>query len=249
MKKFVALLAAAILLLTAPCAHASFNAEQQTEIEKIVEKLLTEKNPEIIVAGLTSLQKKKEASEAKKQSETIANNKDKLFNNPDSPVGNNPKGDVNLVEFFDYQCGYCKRVHEPLNGVVQEDKGIRQIYKQFPILGEGSELAAQAAVASISQNKFEAMHKALMNHRGSFDVETIAVIAKDAGLDVDKLKKDMTSDTVKKKVTADRDLGMALGARGTPFFVIGTTAYPGAMEAEQMKKIIADVREAQKKAK
>ncbi|NDC56793.1 MAG: DsbA family protein [Alphaproteobacteria bacterium] len=165
-----------------------------------------------------------------------------IYEDAEAPVTGNPKGDVTVVEFFDYQCGFCKRAHEETEKVLAEDKNLRYVYKQFPILGPNSLLAAKAAVAAHKQGKFLPLHTAFMKHKLPLTEEEINKLAKDVGLDVDKLKQDMESEPVVAYVNKSRELAESLGGRGTPLFVIGDKTYPGAMGTDQIKEILAGIR-------
>src|SRR3954471_9984447 len=188
---FAALAGAALsLALLAPLASAqgtSIAPGQKTEIEKIVHDYLVE-HPEVIKEAIQALQAKEEQGKLDAQTQAVIENKDALFNDPSTPVAGNPMGDVTVVEFFDYHCPYCKAVAAPLQQLLQADKGVRLVLKEFPILGEDSVLASHAALAAAAQGKYWAFHQALMEHRGLFDMEVIKTIAAKVGLDAAKLE-------------------------------------------------------------
>ena len=179
--------------------------------------------------------------------EAVSKNKEALFNNPNSPVLGNPKGDVTVVEFYDYACGYCKMAQAAVKDVLTTDKNVRFIAKEFPILGEGSVIAARAALASIKQKKFPEFHEVLMNHRGALSETTVMELAQRTGLDTGKLKSDMADKAVDDMIAENRKLGSELGVRGTPMFIIGDLVNPGALDATALKQAIADARAANKK--
>jgi protein-disulfide isomerase len=237
------------LLATQTWAQDDLNAKQQAAVEEIVEKLLTDKKPEIIIKALEKIQLNKQREEESESVKAMQTHKDEIFNDPNSEVSQNPKGDVTIVEFYDYQCGYCKMVHGTLQQLFAEEKNVRYIHKNYPILGPASLTAAHAAVAATKQNKFDELHAALLGSKERLDDEGIMAIAKKVGLDVDKLKKDMNDEKVKAQVQKELALGQALGVRGTPMFIIGDKTFPGAIGLDQFKASIAEVRAQAKDSK
>lgn len=228
-------------------ADAGLSDAQKKEVESVVRDLLTKKEPEIIIKAAQVIQEKMETETANKGKEAVKKNLDKITNDPTSPVGGNPKGDVTVVEFFDYACGYCKMAQETVEKLLSDDKNIRFVYKELPILGPKSEMASRAALASVSQGKYEKFHTEMMTSKDSLTEETILSIAKRIGLDTDKLKKEMGSDKVDDIIKANIALAKEIGASGTPTFVIGDKVHGGAIPLEQMKEAIAVVRSGKKK--
>jgi protein-disulfide isomerase len=218
-----------------------FSDSERTAIEGIVKDYLS-KHPEDIVQALQEMQKRDQVSAEQKSKTAVIAAKDKIFNNPDTPVGGNAKGDVSVVEFFDYQCGYCKMSEESVEKLLKEDKNIRFVYKDFPILGPVSTIAAKASFASIRQGKFVKFHDALMGKKDHLTEDMIYQVAKDVGLDVAKLKSDMNDEAIQKLVQANITLGTDIGVRGTPMFIIGENVYPGALQYDQLKKAVNDAR-------
>jgi protein-disulfide isomerase len=147
-----------------------------------------------------------------------------------------------MVEFFDYQCGYCKRMFEPLMHEIEQDGKVKLIMKEFPILGPMSVVASKAALAARKQGKYQEMHFGLMGFRGQLTEEAIYAVAEDVGLDVDRLKTDMESDDIAAMLRANYDLSEALDIRGTPAFVIGNELIPGAISDDALKGMIAKAR-------
>lgn len=260
--RYLTLLLATALLINAlpataqdtpPAASAAatgaktFSDADKAAIEDIIRDYLTTKHPEVLMEAMKELQRRDQASAESKSKEAVTNFKDKIFNDPDTPVGGNPKGDVVMVEFFDYQCGYCKMSEESIQKVLKEDGHVRFLYKEFPILGPMSVTATKASLASVRQNKYVKFHDALIAKKDHLTEDMIYQTAKDVGLDVDKLKKDMADETTAKMVDANLKLGSDVGVRGTPMFIIGNQIYPGALQYEQMKKAVDDARAAAKK--
>ncbi|WP_445679458.1 DsbA family protein [Radicibacter daui] len=227
--------------LMAPVARADdaapLSPAQQDAVRALVRETLV-KNPEIIMEALQELKKQQVAQQEASQKGMMASKQQALYGDErDLSVGN-LKGDVTLVEFMDYQCGYCKAVYQDLQDVVKADGNTRLVYKEYPILGPGSVLAAQAALASKKQGKYEEFHDVLMRYRGRMDEETVMRLAKSIDLDTDRLKTDMKSAEVTGQLQATMDLGRALGVDGTPGFVIGDKLVPGAISSEELKDLI-----------
>ncbi|MBN8530550.1 MAG: DsbA family protein [Alphaproteobacteria bacterium] len=201
-------------------------------------------NPETIIESVNGMQKKQMEEQFGKAKENIAKKKDEIFNDAGSPVAGNPKGDVVLVEFFDYNCGYCKKAFTTVNKLIEDDKNLKVVFKEFPILSESSELAARAALAvySLDKAKYFDYHAALMKFTGNKDEAKLLELAKDVGVDPDKLKAEMGKQEVKDAINRDRTLAQALMIRGTPAFIIGDELIPGAIEFDALKAKIAAVR-------
>ncbi len=228
-------------------AAGSFSDAQRAEIEGIVKDYLVNKNPEVMAEGLQKLDQRRHEEMATKAKEKVATEHDKIFSDPATPVGGNPNGSVTIVEFYDYGCGYCKMGEEAIEKVMKEDKDIKFVYKNYPILGPSSLEAAKAGLASVRQGKFAAFHSALMNIKERLTSEAIYKTAKSVGLDVAKLKKDMASKEIGDAVEASLKLGQDIGAQGTPYFIINETVYPGVLQYEQLKGVVDTERQKVKK--
>lgn len=226
---------------------ADFTDKQKEQIEAVVKNLLINKDPEIVLNAAKEFQKKQDAENGKKAAEALGKNKDKLFNSPADPFFGNAKGDVVLVEFFDYNCGYCKKAADPIKKLVEADKNVKVVMKEYPILAESSRVAARAALAAQKQKKYTELHNALMENKGALSEDSIMEMAVKAGLDKDKLKKDMESADVSAQIQANADLGREIGAHGTPTFIVGDKVVPGAMELDEMKKLVDEARASSKK--
>ncbi len=231
----------------APTAPAVISDAQKTAIEEIVRDLLIKKEPDIVIKAAQAMQQQQDAEAANKGQQAIATNREKIFNDSTAPVGGNPKGDVTVVEFFDYQCGYCKMAREAIAKLTSTDKNVKIIYKEFPILGPVSVQASKAALASVRQGKYQKFHDALLDTKDHLTEDMVYKIAKDVGLDVEKLKKDMGGDDISKIIQANLALAGEIGARGTPTFVISDQVYPGAMQFDQLQKVVEDARKSDKK--
>jgi protein-disulfide isomerase len=199
-------------------------------------------NPEVLVEAMQELERKQDNQRDAVAQKAIVQQEAELFRDADSPTGGNPSGDVTIVEFNDYQCPYCKRAHQAMKSVVGADGKVKVIYKDLPILGEPSRIAALAALASAKQGKHQAMHNALMEFNGKLDREKILEIAASVGLDIVRLEKDMEDAKLRQIIDRNMALAGALGVRGTPAFVIGKQFVPGAVDAASLKQLIADAR-------
>lgn len=212
------------------------------EIQEIVKETISE-NPEIIVEAFQKYQKDQRQAQQEKQREQFLANKDELFEDNNSPtIGSDNPDAVTIVEFFDYNCGYCKRAIGAVNKVIDTEENVRFIFKEFPILSESSELAAKYALAAEKQDKYLEFHTALMEFKGPKNEESLTKLAKDMGLDVNKLKKDANSEEVNKEIQETKALARKLGISGTPAFIIGDDLSPGYIPYEQMKAMIEKAR-------
>lgn len=247
MRKLLTLAACGLFLaLPVQAADEGLTAAQKSEVETIIRQFLTEKEPETVMKAVEVLKQRDQQQQMAIAKEAVAKHKDRIYDEPSSPVLGNPKGDVTIVEFYDYACGYCKMAQPIVEELLKSDKNIRFIAKEFPILGEGSVLGARAALASVKQKKFEKFHNTLMSFRGQINDASITDAAQRAGLDAAQLKRDMNDKSIDDIIATNRKLGNDLGVRGTPMFIIGDTVTPGAMDAEGLKKAVADARAAKK---
>lgn len=215
---------------------------QKKDVEKVVRELLLKKEPDLIVKAAQEVQRRAEKVDSEKGRESLAKNKKELFDDPDSPTAGNPKGDVTIVEFFDYSCGYCKVVQPTIQELLDTDKNIRFVFKEFPILGSESVLASKAALAAAKQGKYAQMHAGLMASKERLAQAGVLRVAAGAGLDVERLEKDMEDPAIMKIIEKNNRLGSAIGARGTPTFIVGDKLYPGALPIEQIKEIVEETR-------
>lgn len=202
-------------------AADTLNAEQKKEMEKVVHDYLVN-NPEVLLEVSTALQQKQQKSMQQQAESAIEQNATSLFNGKLTVVGN-PKGDVTVVEFFDYQCIHCKKMSPVIDGLLKADKNVRVIYKEFPIFGKTSELGSRAALAAGMQGKYLPMHEALFKIEGQLTEDNILAAGKAIGLDDTKLKADMNSKVVNDELDANRQLAEKLHLMGTPAFIVAST--------------------------
>lgn len=226
-------------------ATSPMSAADKAAIEKIVRDYILE-NPEIITEAVQILKDRKKQADAAADLKLLAANRAALLNNPASPVGGNPKGDVTVVEFFDYRCGVCKRIHPIIDQLVKSDPKIRRVYKEWPILGPNSVLASRAAIASRKQGKYLSFHKVLMEANSAFGESAIIAMAQSVGLDTAKLRRDMRSAETDAVLRNNYALADKLKLNGTPSFVIGDTLLRGGRDLESLRAIVAEARAAKK---
>ncbi len=235
-----AALAVIISLGVASLAHAQEAAAPLTkaDVEKIVEEYLMN-NGKVIMDSVDSYQRK---SVQERSAQGIKDNYDKLYNDKDLPFIGNKDGDVVVAEFFDYNCGYCKRVFPEVQKLVEKDKNVKVVFIEFPILGPTSKTAAQWALAAHKQDRFFEFHAKMMEHNGQIDDAALREVAKAAGLDVDKAAKDAESSDVVMMVEKNLTLGQAVGVTGTPAFTIDEQFFPGAVPADELIKGVETAR-------
>lgn len=245
-------------------ANASSGVEIEKFLEKNSDKLLhqlsddltddlinkkiaayIEKNPDLIIQSLNNWQRQQYEDQRKKAIETIKEKTSELHNDPNSPVAGNPDGDIVVVEFFDYNCGFCKRVLPSVNKLLEEDSNVKVVFKEFPILSENSRLISKYALAvnQVDSEKYYDFHSAMMKAKGSQSENALQKLAETLGLDAEKVKEAANSIEVNRQLMANNELGKGIGVSGTPAFIIGTRLVPGAIEYDQLKKIIAEERE------
>lgn len=215
----------------------------QDEFEQRVRAYLLD-NPEVIVEAMQNLEARRAIAEQTEAQATVATWADALFRDTASPVGGNPEGDVTLVEFFDYNCPYCRQVAPTMIEAEAADPQLRIVYKEFPILGPNSVLAAAAALAAHRQDRYVAFHQALMRVRGIVDEDTVLATASNIGLDVDRLKADIADPEIQAAIDRNLALAGALRINGTPGFVIGEEILRGAADLETLQALIEMARAA-----
>ena len=239
MKRFLATTAALLLAAGASAQEMTEERIKELALEAILE------NPEIVMQAVDLL-REREAAEAEEAARVaMAEQAALLYEDPLAPVLGNPDGDVTIVEFFDYNCPYCKRAAQTIEALVEADPELRVVFREWPILGEGSVVASRAALASREQGEgpYEMFHYALMNAPGRLDEARVFEIAEQVGLDLDRLREDMASDAVDEHIAGSMRLAEALGINGTPAFVVGDTLVPGAVPIEELIGLIASKRE------
>jgi protein-disulfide isomerase len=229
----------AAAVFASPAAHAQgFSPEQRTEIEKIIRDYFV-KHPEMI-------EELQQLAQAEKIKRAIAEHKNELFNSPRQVTLGNPDGDVTMVEFFDYNCGYCKRALDDMTTLLKSDPKLRIVLKEMPVLGQGSLEAAQVAAALTMQDKtgkrYLDFHQKLLGGRGQADKARALAIAKEVGADMQRLEKDMASAEIKLALAESMKLAEAFAIQGTPSYVIGDEVLVGAVGLPELKSKINTAR-------
>ncbi len=244
-RRFAPLALAAGLLIATPAVAqddaSALDDAQRAAVEQVVRELLVT-NPEIVVEALEAYQARQEEIARAQQSLQVQALSEQILHSSTSPVGGNPEGDVTLVEFFDYNCGYCKRALPAVEAVVAADAGLRVVYKEFPILGEGSMVAARAALASQWQDLYGPFHAALMGFDGRIDEPAVFRVAAEVGLDVDQLRADMDRAEVVGEIAANMELARQLQINGTPAFIVGSEVIPGAVPQAALEQAVSAAR-------
>jgi len=223
----------------------SFTDTQRSDIETIIKNYLVS-HPEVLEEAMTELTKRQAAAEAQKHEQSISKNADTIFNSPRGVTLGNKDGDVTFVEFFDYNCGYCKRAMADMLDLMKADPKLKVVLKEFPVLSQGSVEAAQVAVAVRMQDptgkKYLDFHQKLLGGRGAADKARALAAAKEAGLDMAKLEKDLGSPEVKATLEENLKLAESLGMNGTPSYVIGKQIVIGAVGADALREKISTAR-------
>jgi protein-disulfide isomerase len=243
-KPLAALLALAVAAPSAASAQA-FSTDQKDEIGKIVREYLLA-NPQVLEEAMAELEKSRTAAETEKQRVAVKENGPLIFDSPRQVVLGNPQGDVTLVELFDYNCGYCKRAMTDMLDLLKADPKLRVVLKEFPVLGEGSTQAAQVAVAVRMQDKsgkkYLEFHQKLLGGRNPADKARALAVAKEVGLDMKLLEKDMASEEVKTTLAESFKIADAAGLNGTPSYIVGAEVVVGAVGLDALKQKVSQAR-------
>ena len=238
---------AAMLAIAAPQASRAddLSTGQRSEVERIVRDYLIA-HPEVIQEAMTELEKRQSAADTEKHKAAVKQYSEALFTSPRQVVLGNPSGNVTFVEFFDYNCGYCKRAMDDMLTLLKDDPKLKVVLKEFPVLGPGSVEAAQVAVAVRMQDKtgkkYLEFHQKLLGGRGQADKAHALAVAKDIGLDMVRLDKDLASPEVKATLQENFKLAEALGLNGTPSYVIGEDVVVGAVGLDALKEKVSNSR-------
>lgn len=213
------------------------SALSQEPSDTVIEQYIRT-HPEVIEQSLQGLLAKREAELKEHHKAALAMKQNELLHDPASPVSGNPKGEITLVEFYDYRCGFCKRAASAVTELQKIDPRVRVVYKDFPILGEPSELAAKAALASQAQGKHQAFHEALLASHGDMTKEKILKIAAGVGLNAKRLEADMADPKWQTAIDKNRTLARELGISGTPGFIVGNELVAGWLDLKGLKELI-----------
>lgn len=234
-----------VALAAAPLQATEMTADQRKAIEAIVRETIVN-NPEILQEALIELEKRQQQAQKTAQVAALSSEKAALFSSPHHAVVGNPNGDVTLIEFFDYNCGYCKRALTDMTELAKSDPKLRIVLKDFPVLGPDSIEASKAALAARQQlkgDKYFDFHSRLMSSKGRIGKERALAVAKEMGLDAGKLAKDMEAPEVQAAIEEAVRLGDKLGLTGTPSFIVGDEVVSGAVGVNPLRQAIAAVRQ------
>ena len=226
-----------LTIMATTSARADLNSSDRAVLNKAIEDFIRN-NPEVVRNTLIALAAREEAE--RKQT-GLAKVRDDLGD----PVMGNPDGKITLYEFSDYNCGYCKRIFEPIQQLLRENSDVRLVIKEFPILSHSSLVAAKAAIAAGMQGKFSPYHIAMMTYRGRITDDVVMRMVAQAGVNETQLKIDMESSKTAAIIERTREAAAALAINGTPALVIGSTIIPGAIGLDELVKLITEERENQ----
>ena len=229
------------LLMPVKATAQEFTPQQNDQIKKMIQEYLF-KNPQDLREAIFALQAYELKQKQKAARMALVAQEKSLYRSTVSYVAGNPNGDVTLIEFFDYNCSYCRRSMNDLMTLIDTDPNLKVIFKEFPILGEGSFYAARAAVASMKQGKYVEFHKAMMQIRGSAGKGNVLEIAEEVGLDVEKLEQEMKAPYITKEIDEVVRTASAIGINGTPAYIIGDSVISGAVGLAELRRQIAEVR-------
>jgi protein-disulfide isomerase len=237
---------AVVLLALASAGTAQESPSTAQQEERMGETVRTYllKHPEIIDEAMQALRERQAAETAAKTAQALKEHRDELLADPTSPVVGDPDGKVTVVEFFDYNCPYCRAAGPMVTELLQRKPDVRIVFKEFPTLAASSRFAAQAALAARRQSPglYTVFHDRLMKTTGRLDEDAVVQIAREAGVDVDQMRADMGDPVINKSIDGNIELARAIGVTGTPTFIIGDAMLVGAKPLEQMENAIADAR-------
>jgi protein-disulfide isomerase len=213
----------------------------KADIEKIVHEYILA-HPEVLMESVQGQRERERLETQRRSKDAVAANRRDLFNDSASPVIGAANAEVTIVQFFDYKCGYCRRVLPTLSTLLEKHRNVRMVYKELPILGADSQMASRAALAAQKQGAYLPFHRELMNLSGPITIEAIADTGKKVGLDVARLRSDMNAMEVDSALAQNQRLASAIGVQSTPSFVIGGELISGAMDLAGFEELIAKSR-------
>jgi protein-disulfide isomerase len=243
LNKDTLMLRAASLAVLAALATSPVSAQNLTpeDVKKLALEAILE-NPQIVMDAVEILREREAAETALGAEQALVQFRETLDNDPNAPVLGNPDGDVTLVEFFDYNCPYCRRAGVAVHALIDADPNLRVVYREWPILGPESVVATRASLASRNQGKYEEMHWALMGLEGRINENAVMRVASGLGMDLDRLKADMQLPEIDQHIATSMEISRGLGFNGTPSFVIGDATVPGFVEQEDLAKLVEQAR-------
>lgn len=240
----VAFLVISMAPLVASAQSDVFTADQEQRVGELVRAYLLE-NPEVLIEALEVLQVREEETAAARAQATLLDRADDLFNSPLDPIGGNPDGPITIVEFYDYNCPFCRRVKPTIHELLAANADIRYVYKEFPILADSSIYAARAALAvwRTQPERYDAFHNALMVGTGQLSEDLVLERAVSVGVDLDQMRQEMDDPEIQRIIQENQQLARDLGISGTPSFVIGDQIIGGAQPLAVFEEAVRRVRE------
>lgn len=236
----------ALVLATTLPAAAEMTAAEREAFRAEVRAYLLE-NPEVLLEAMNELEMREQVAAAERDKQMLAEQSEAIFNDPASWVGGNPEGDITVVEFIDYRCGYCRKAWQEVDALVEQDGNIRFVLKEFPILGEESVLSSRFAIAVLQLHggeAYKAAHDALLSLRSEATPEALARVAEEMGLEPQPILERMQTEEVTKVIEDNHRLAQTMDISGTPTFVVGGTMVRGYVPLEAMQQIVAEQRKA-----
>ncbi len=220
-----------------------FTPPQQEQIRGIVRDYLLE-NPEIIYEAIQILQQRQQAQQDQRQQVALGDQSELMFNSPKDPTHGSDKADVVVVEFFDYKCPYCKSTAPTMAQLLDEDRGVRLVYKEFPILGQDSVYAARASLAvfQLDKKKYKPFHEAMFRVSGTLTEDVVMAVAKSIGIDTARLKEAMQAEEISDIIESNIRLAQSLGITGTPTIILGEKIIPGAVNLKTLQAYVRAAR-------
>lgn len=226
---------AVCLALLTPATTVGQELTEDRVRELVLETIL--ENPEIVLEAVGLIERREQERQARAIQASLLEHRELLENDTNAPAIGNPDGDVTVVEFFDYNCPYCRRAKPEIEALLERDPNIRIVMREWPILGDGSTFAARAALAARMQGKYEEFHWSLMGMEGRAEEASVLRIAQEVGLDIERLLADMDHPDVAAHIATSTELTQALGFSGTPSFVIGDALVPGVVDASELERL------------
>lgn len=226
-----------------PGLTSKIDPQDREAFESLIRDYLRE-NPEVVIEAIRAYQTEQEAASRLSAASALADSRDEIENDPLSPVVGNPDGDVTIVEFFDYRCGYCKQVLPAIQELLKTDSNIRYVFKEFPILGPDSTTAAKASLAvwKLVPDQYMDFHAAILMSRGALTEKKLLAAAEKLGIDAEAVRTEMSAPWIEEAIRKNHALGRRLGVNGTPGFVIGEQVVPGAIGLEAMQELVEQAR-------
>ena len=241
MKKFLVLTTFVAALYAAPLKAEEFTSEQKEELNKLLTEYLMN-NGQVILESVNKFQAEQMAKQQQESNEKAKGYMADQKKDTTLPSTGNPDGDITIVEFFDYNCGYCRKALNEVNALLKDEKNVKVVFIEMPILGPQSKEAAKWSLAANKQGKYFEYHQAIMDHKGPKDDKNMKKLAEKVGLDIKQLEKDKDGDDINQIIVTNLTKARELGIQGTPGFIVETEVARGYITSAQMKSMIASIR-------